>query len=108
MPKIPLDKIPVQMPKKAGVPYQTEDFARSGVTFFRSYSLEDALFERFISMVGISAQCCDILILNPLCYGGKIQIVPYKSSSARRAVQLEQLSNELRSYSRNNIMVPKK
>lgn len=101
MPKIPLDKIPVQMPKKAGVPYQTEDFARSGVTFFRSYSLEDALFERFISMVGISAQCGDILILNPLCYGGKIQIVPYKSSSARRAVQLEQLSNELRSYSRN-------
>lgn len=91
----------VQNKRKISQPYSLENFVKYGVTFFRSYVLDDTLFERFVSRVGIPAQCGDIFILEPSCFGGAARAVPYKPSAARREEQLEELRKELYSYSRN-------
>ena len=91
----------VQNKRKISQPYSLETFVKYGVTFFRSYVLDDTLFERFVSRVGIPAQCGDIFILEPSCFGGATRAVPYKPSAARREEQLEELKKELYSYSRN-------
>ena len=101
IPGLPLGQPSVMEKRAASQPYSIETFVKYGITFFRSYVLDDALFERFVSMVGIPAQCGDILILEPGCFGGAVRVVPYKPSAARRAEQLEKLKEELYSYSRN-------
>lgn len=100
MPQLPLKPGPVLQDKPPEVPYDIAAFVKYGVTFFRSYVLDDALFERFTAMAGVSAQRGDVLIFEPPCCGKRVRTLAYKPSAARRAEQLERLREELYSYSR--------
>lgn len=100
IPAIQIPTIPVKKTVTAELPYDVETFAKYGVTFCRSYVLDDLLFERFVSAVGISAQPGDIMVLEPPCFGGKACLMPYKPSKSRREENMEHLRKELYCYSR--------
>lgn len=103
-PPIPLEQFPIKEMTTTKLPYDVEQFAKYGVTFCRSYILNDSLFERFVAMVGISAKPGDIVVLEPICFGGKISVFPYKPSTLRREETMEMLKNELYSYSRGKLV----
>ena len=92
--------IPVTKPVAKELPYDVETFAKYGVTFCRSYILDDPLMDRFVSASGISAQSGDIIILEPTAFGGKSHTIPYKPSKARQEEAMDHLRNEIYGYSR--------
>lgn len=97
-PPLPSEPIPVRKTTVAELPYDVETFSRSGMTFCRSYILEDSLFERFASMLAISAQHGDIVVLEPPCFGGKTYTLPYKLSKTRQEETLAQLKTRMHHY----------
>lgn len=92
--------IPVKQPAMSKLPYDTETFAKYGVTFCRSYLLDDSLLDRFVSLSGISTQPGDIVILEPERFGGKSHVIPYKPSKSRQEEAMKRLRDEMYCYSR--------
>ena len=96
--------IPVTKPAAIKLPYDVEPFAKYGVTFCRSYILDDPLLERFISASGVSALPGDIIILEPIISGGKYHTIPYKPSKARQEEAMNRLRDEMYGYSRGKLV----
>ena len=96
----PIDPFFAQNAVSTELPYDVEQFSKYGVTFCRSYILDNLLFERFVSMAGVSAQHGDIFVFEPSCYGGRVRLIPYKPSKTRRGEAMTQLRTEMYSYSR--------
>ena len=91
---------PIAKPVASKLPYDVETFAKYGVTFCRSYILDDLLMDRFRSASGVFAQSGDIIVLEPTSFGGKSHILPYKPSKARQEEAMDHLRNEIYGYSR--------
>lgn len=53
--------------------------------------LEYMLFERFVSKLSVSVNRGDIVVLEPPCFGGKVDTIPYKVSKVRREENMAQL-----------------
>lgn len=96
--------IPVTDTAAIKLPYDVEQFAIYGVTFCRSYILDDPLLERFISTSGVSAQPGDIIILEPIISGGKSHAIPYKPSKTRQEEAMNRLRDEMYGYSRGKLV----
>lgn len=82
------------------LPYDVNTFSKYGVTFCRSYILDDNLLERFVFLSGLSVHPGDIIVFEPVCFGGKSHIVPYIPSKSRREEAMRRLKEELYCYSR--------
>ena len=96
--------IPVTKPVDVKLPYDVETFAKYGVTFCRSYILDDPLLERFISASGVSVQPGDIIILEPIAFGGKSHTIPYKPSKTRQEDAMNRLRDEMYGYFRGKLV----
>lgn len=88
---IPSELLPDRKATVSELPYDVESFASDSLTFCRCYVLEDVLFERFVSIMNISVNHGDIVVLEPPCFGGKAYTLPYKTSKIRREETIKDL-----------------
>lgn len=84
--------------KAVDPPYDVEDFARHGVSFCRTYLLEDGVFQRFCQLTGLEGTPGDIFILEPDAFGGTGHVLPLKPSKVRQEETLNRLKAEMHAY----------
>ena len=82
-------------------PYDLGEFARYGVTYCRTYLLQDALLEWLNEKIKEKVQPGDIVVLEPGRFGGAVRLYPYKISKLRQKETFEALKKELYAYSRD-------
>lgn len=99
MPNLPL-VLPAR-PAAVKPPYDMEAFAKYGVTYCRTYLLDDDLFERFMALTGASTAPGGIVVLEPAACGGQVRCLPYKPSKARQEETMAVLRDEIYHYPRN-------
>ena len=95
-----LQKPPESSPTINDPPYDMKRFAKYGVTFCRTYLLEEPMRERFERLSGLKVQPGDIIVLEPDAFGGKTTAYPLKPSSKAQKELVEQLRSELYTYPR--------
>lgn len=99
LPVPPMERMPEEPPVPA-IPYDVEGFARSAVTFCRTYVAEAALLDRLTGAVGKSISPGDIVLLEPSGFGGAASVLPWKSSKVRQKEAMAALRQRILSYPR--------
>lgn len=99
LPIPPMERMPEEPPVPA-IPYDVEGFARSAVTFCRTYVAEAALLDRLTGAVGKSISPGDIVLLEPPGFGGAASVLPWKSSKVRQKEAMAALRQRILSYPR--------
>ena len=95
----PLGKIPLRSEAEEP-PYDMEQFAAHGVTYCRTCLLDDSLLDRFRSTVKKEVQPGDIVVLEPIKFGGAVWTLSYKPSKLRQEEAMQQLRDKLYGYCR--------
>lgn len=91
-------KLPISSPKAVDPPYDVKRFAQHGESICRTYLLEDSQFSRFCQLVGTSSDAGAIFVLEPDCFGGKCEVIPFKSSKTRQDEIFAALSKQIFDY----------
>ena len=97
--------VPEQLKKPASStvsnpPYDVQRFARSVVTFCRTYILEERVRERFNSEFKCKSSSGDIVVLEPRAFGSKVTIFPFKASKLRQEETMAALKSFVYQYPR--------
>lgn len=80
--------------------YDRTTFARRTTAFCRTYALDESLSEKLSKQLRVEFSPGDILVFEPLCFGGGCTVHQKKESQRRRDEQLEQLRQEMCAYPR--------
>lgn len=84
--------------------YDLDRFAKSAVAYCRTYLLEAEASKRFSQMSGLQYAPGDILVLEPLIFGGGSRKIPYRDSAVRRGETIERLKEDCFTYPRGKEM----
>lgn len=76
-------------------PYNMTRFAEYTATYCRTYLLSDKLFERFCALTKTKANPGDIFILEPVRFGGAVQVVPLKKNKTRQLEAIDDLKKKI-------------
>lgn len=79
-------------------PYNMTRFAEYTATYCRTYLLSDKLFERFCTLTKTEANPGDIFILEPVQFGGIVQVIPLKKNKTRQLEAIEHLKKKIYAY----------
>ena len=95
--------VPIKAAPSAAVdpPYDIPKFSRSGVTYCRTYILEDSLREKIAGLFHRPIKPGDILTIEPASQGGKLEIYPFKSGKAGQEQTIAQLQAKFYTYCRD-------
>ena len=94
-PSIPKDATIAQMPS-----YDEDRIAKSLVAFAHTYSLSTDVEVKFKQLADVKFSPGDIVILEPIIFGGTKSVIPYKESSSQREAAVEQLKERIMAYPR--------
>ena len=81
-------------------PYSIEKFARSGVTFCRTFLIEGSLLKRAGELFRRELKPGDILALEPASQGGNQEVIGFRMSKTCRKEAMDHLSEKYYSYCR--------
>ena len=83
------------------MPYDVSGFAKSSITFCRTYIADNAIFEKLSAQLPLTPCPGDIIVLEPPAFGGKARAIPLKPNATRRKEQIDALKLEMCQYLRN-------
>lgn len=86
------------------LPYDVSTFAKYGLSFCRTYTLDHSLFVRAMSLLQCNAKPGDILILEPVAFGGLCRILPFQNDLQIQTEIMVQLRNAMYTYPRGKII----
>ncbi len=95
---LPAPKLSATVKTVVEPPYDVAHFAKYGISFCRTYVLEEALFDRFCQLSGTDGSPGDIFVLEPDSFGGAVGVLPLKPSQARRGETMERLKERMYAY----------
>ena len=81
-------------------PYDVSTFAKSCLSFCRTYVMGDAVFGGFLRHSGVNAQAGDIVLLEPAAFGGEPRTLSLPSSISGRENTLAELKRFIKDYPR--------
>ena len=84
----------------ADPPYDMDTFAKYGIALCRTYLLPHKLLERFSKLFDLQLTPGDIAILEPVSFGGKSWIIPYKAGKRHQEEALALLRDQMHQYPR--------
>lgn len=87
-------------PAVSDPPYDMKRFAKYGITFCRTYLLEEQMRERFERLSGLKVQLGEVIVLEPDAFGGKTSVYPLKQSGRARDETMQQLRAKMYVYPR--------
>lgn len=99
-PDVPVPSIPIETVNTQTPSYDEDRIAKSLVAFAHTYSLSTDVEVKFKQLADVKFSPGDIVILEPIIFGGTKSVIPYKESSSQREAAVEQLKERMMAYPR--------
>ncbi len=84
--------------------YDIERFAKSTAAYCRTYLMENEARVKFAQLSGIRCAAGDVIVLEPLAFGGESRTIAYKGNGTRRGETLDKLKEDCFAYPRGREM----